>query len=112
MKRLIIAAALIVGMLPTAALATEDISVGCLDEVTGEAGLRNATGECITPAEYDALFSFENLSTIPSIIDPTVSIAEEAGLVDDGVPASERILGAGVSDPFTFREVVNGIRAL
>ena len=108
MGRRTIAAAIMVTALatPTAALA-DDISTDCTDEVTGEPGLQQFDGACITPAEYDALFSPENLNTIPSPTKPEVSIAEHAGLVADGTPASERPLGQGVTaEPFTFVEAV------
>lgn len=109
MKRTIAALAAVA----TLAIAPAAQATGtCADEITGEPGLQNGTGECITPAEYDALFSFENLSTIPSVTDPSKSIAEEAGLVADDVP-SDRQLGVGLVEVTrTFREMVNGNVAL
>ena len=100
----LVAAAATVALLATPAVASaDDISAGCTDEVTGEAGLLRYDGECVTPAEYDAIFSFENLDSIQSLTDPTQSIAAEAGIVDDDAPASERPLGDGVTaEPFTF----------
>ena len=77
-------------------------------EADGTEGMSTYYGQCVTPADYDALFSYANLSTIPSAHDPSTSIAEEAGLVDDG-PASERILGVGVAVPFTFAGDVHSL---
>lgn len=109
MKRTIAAlvAATVLTVAPAHAVTT------CADEVTGEPGLPNGTGECITPAEYDALFSYENLSTIPSLTNPSLSIAEEAGLEPTSPAASDRPLGVGlVETTFTFRELVTGNVAL
>jgi hypothetical protein len=76
-------------------------------EANGTEGMSMPDGQCMTPADYDAIFSFENLDSIPSLTPgSTQSLAAEAGLVDDG-PASERMLGEGlVTVPFTFRENV------
>jgi hypothetical protein len=105
-KKTIIAAIILTVAIPATANADEDVSVGCLDEVTGEAGLLQYDGNCVTPAEYDVLFGFENLSTIPDPTDPTRSIAEVAEIVPD--VASERPLGDGlVIIPFTFRQMVD-----
>ena len=74
-------------------------------EADGTEGLSSADGQCVTAADYDAMFSYENLSTVPSSRwgDEGKSIAEVDGVVDDGVVASERPLGDGVTaKPFTF----------
>lgn len=94
---------------PTAALAetTEDISASCIDEVTGEAGLRQWDGDCITPAEYDAIFSPEALAEVESFSPEFETVAETLTVEEQAVPASERTLGRGVSsEPFTFKGLV------
>ena len=97
----IVVAASTVAMLATPAAASEPGATfyedGSCNEADGTRGLSQPDGDCLTIADYDALFSFENLSTVPSAIDPSVSIAAEAGLVNDDVPASQRELGDGVT---------------
>ena len=74
-------------------------------EVDGEVGLSTVWGECITPSIYDELFSYENLSTIPSLTSDQ-SIAAEVGMVDD--TPSERQLGGGVlKETRTFHDVLD-----
>lgn len=107
MRPLVIAAMMVI-LMASPAMA-QDISTGCVDEVTGEPGLQMASGECITPAEYDAMFSVEALSNVASQTDPTISVADIADL-DTDIPASLRWLGEGlVDEPFTFVRLVNGI---
>lgn len=80
---------------------------GSCTEADGTPGMARFDGTCTTAAEYDELFSVENLSTVPSALNPDISIAEEAGLVDDGVVASEKPRGVGlVEEPITFAEDV------
>lgn len=111
MRRLLVTvvAILIVTATPVSALeegATFYDNGTCV-EVDGTPGLSAGDGSCVTVADYDEMFSFENLSTVPSIIDPSISIAEEAGL-DPEVPASLRLLGRGLVEvPRTYRELVN-----
>ena len=78
-----------------------------LCEIDGEAGFVTIDGSCMTPSRYDEMYSYENLSTIPSWYDPSISIAEAAGMVPDDTLASDRLLGIGlVEEPFTFKEYV------
>ena len=78
----------------------------CTDD-NGVEGISTAWGVCMTPELYSELYSYENLAQVPSAINPEISIAEEAGLVPDGIEAADRELGAGVvAEPFTFREYV------
>jgi hypothetical protein len=97
----------IILLLAAPAAATEDISTPCADEITGEPGLQMATGECITPAEYDIIFGYENLAATPSYTVEGKSVAEVYGITPDDGPASQRPLGDGVTDePFTFARTV------
>ncbi len=68
---------------------------GTCIEADGTEGLSAADGECVTAADYDEMFSYENLSTIPSLTQPDMSIAEEVGLEPEPA-ASERPLGSGL----------------
>lgn len=120
MKR--IATLLVVGAIlaPTAAHAAEIVleegatftEDGRCYEADGTPGMGAADGQCITEADYNELYSYENLAATPSAADPTQSIAERYGMVDDGVPAAERVLGGGLTEPFTFAQLVNGQTAL
>ena len=98
--RRIVTALLVVGLLavPAAASAEEATFLdngSCIEG--GEIGIARFDGSCLTAAEYDELYSVENLSTIPSAYDPDVSIAEQAGLVEEyDVPASEVPRGEGL----------------
>ena len=98
-------ALLVTGLLamPAAAVAGEEGATfyedGSCQEADGTPGTSTIDGECVTIADYDYLFSFENLDSIQSLTDPTQSIAAEAGLTDADNPASERILGAGLVEP-------------
>lgn len=101
MKRTI-TALLVVGLLavPAAATASEEGATffedGSCQEADGTPGTSMIDGKCLTIADYDYLYSFENLDTIQSLTDPTQSIAAEAGITAEDNPASERILGAGL----------------
>ena len=109
------AVALTVTMFATPALADiafEDGATfhdnGSCHEHDGTAGIGTADGQCMTPADYDEIFSIENLNSVETLnpFDGDTSVAEAAGLTDDG-PASVRELGAGLVDvPFTFVEHV------
>ena len=79
---------------------------GTCTEADGTAGLGMMTGDCITPADYDLLFSYENLEATPSQISGSdQSIAAEAGIVDD--TPSERPVGEGlIEEGWTFAERV------
>jgi hypothetical protein len=131
MKRTItIAAALTVAL--TAAPAAADIELeagatfdgGICWEADGTEGIATFDGQCLTPADYDAIYSFENLSQLPTaqtcwpgtgcaVGDAGVeSIAESAGMTPADDPASERPLGDGlVDEPFTFVEAVERAHA-
>jgi hypothetical protein len=74
-------------------------------EADGATGFAGGDGQCVTAADYDVLYGFENLSVQPDTTNPEQSIAETYGLVDDGVSASDRKLGVGlVDEPFTVNE--------
>ncbi len=76
-------------------------------EADGTEGFTTPDGQCVTPADYAEMFSYENLSQIPSLTNPELSIAEEAGITPDSLPADERLLGVGlVERPATFRQLV------
>jgi hypothetical protein len=76
---------------------------GSCQEADGTPGQSMPDGSCVTIADYDQMFSYENLSTVPSAINPDLSIAEEAGMVPDTVPPSQRDLGGGVTaEPHRF----------
>jgi len=76
----------------------------------GEAGLSMADGQCVTAADYDILFSYDSLSEVESQIPAYAgrSVAD-VYLIDPVVPASLRMLGIGLVEPFTFIELVNGL---
>ena len=100
-------------LLATPALADEgEITFngdGTCVEADGTLGLSTFDDLCITAADYDLIFGYENLSTIPSHVFPTRSVAEVYN-IDSDVPASLRLLGIGVVDePFTYWETVNGL---
>ena len=72
-------------------------------EADGTEGISTAWGDCMTAADYDELYSYENLAVTPNAYDPSISIADTYELVPDEVPASTRELGAGlVAETFTF----------
>ena len=87
-------------------------------EADGTLGISTADGQCLTPADYDKIFSFENLSQIEIVTSPDTeiagqSIAEVYGITADDDPASERPLGEGVTaEPFTFVDTVRYVHGL
>lgn len=83
-------------------------------EADGTEGLSTFDYQCMTPADYDEIFSYENLAATESVrpFDDGRSIADVYELVEDETPASERELGAGLVDvPFTFAETVRSAHA-
>lgn len=74
----------------------------------GVQGVTTFDKQCMTPADYDEVFSYENLSTVVSTraVDNGATIAEVYEMeppTADTPPPSERTLGEGVaSEPFTF----------
>lgn len=116
--RRIMSTVVMVGVLlmPAAALADEiqleagaTFDGGICWEADGTEGLAAFDGQCVTPADYAEIYSFENLDAHPSQGDPSVSIAEAAGITADSPPADERLLGVGlVEEPQTFRQIVVG----
>jgi hypothetical protein len=113
--RALLTAAILVALFATPATASIELEAGatfydngtCVEQ-NGAPGFGMPDGECITVADYDEMFSYENLSSIPSLTNPSLSIAEEAELEPD-VSASERLLGIGlVDEPFTFFVTVDG----
>jgi len=83
-------------------------------ESDGTAGIAMADGECITPADYDVLFGFDNLDQVESLTSPGVSIAAEAGIDPSGPQASyrPRVVGSVTYEPFVDYVWIahNGIR--
>lgn len=78
-------------------------------EADGTEGISAFDGQCVTPADYDAIFSYENLSQTESSRsgDEGKSIAEVYEMVPEDDPASDRPIGVGVSsDMRTFKERV------
>lgn len=73
-------------------------------EADGTPGMSGVDGQCVTAADYDLLFSREALSKVETLnpFDGDTTVAEQAGIVDD-IP-SERLLGIGVTVPFTFQQ--------
>lgn len=106
--RKLFATLIMVGVLVTPAVAAAQeegatfFEDGSCVEADGAVGVSMIDGTCSTIADYNELFSYENLAATPSAIDPSVSIADEAGLVDDVVPPALRVLGEGVSEPHQF----------
>ena len=58
-------------------------------ESDGTAGIAMLDGSCVTPADYDELYSYETLEDTASRTQPTLSVAAEAG-VDPEPRASVR----------------------
>jgi len=83
---------------------------GTCTEQDGTTGLSSADGECVTPADYDAMFSYEALTQVESQIPAYAgrSVAD-VYLIDPVIPASLRMLGIGLVEPFTFVETVTGL---
>lgn len=89
---------------------TEARAGGCVDEVTGEAGIPHPIDGCVTAAEYDAMFSAEALTTWESHAIEGATVADVAALngVDLTVPASQRPrMFAGVELP-SFARIIEG----
>ena len=95
----------------------------CVEDATGEEGIITFDGQCMTPTDYDEIFSYENLDTIPDCpmektdctLEEYPSIAENYGVTPDDDPASDRPLGEGLVEPGTetsFKEKVAAVHAL
>ena len=88
---------------------------GSCVEADGTVGVSTLWGECVTPADYDATFSADELAQVESQASPGRSVADVYGVVADDVP-SERVLGSGFGATFTFDEYVvrlaSGLAAL
>jgi len=63
---------------------------GTCQEADGTFGLSEASGQCITPADYDIIFGYDNLSTVENLSTPGVSVAEAYGITQDSPKASDR----------------------
>ena len=98
MKKLIAAATISVMAIAAPATAGD-----CVED--GQPGMTTGDGGCVTVAEYDVMFSVEALSDTVSLAFPDQSVAEVYGLVEADVP-SERQLGAGFGETFTFADIV------
>ena len=74
-------------------------------EADGTEGISAFDGQCITPADYDAIFSYENLSTIVGLQagDEGRTIAEIYDIQPEDDPASDRPIGEGLVEPGTER---------
>lgn len=80
-------------------------------EADGTEGISTFDGQCLTPADYDAIYSYENLSSIPAVEDcwpgtpcdvdteGVRSIAEVYDIQPDDDPASDRPIGTGLVEP-------------
>lgn len=118
-------AALVLTFAATPALADMEWEAGAeFDEVNhvctqdGVAGVTTPDRQCMTPADYDEIFSYKNLSEIP-IGDEWngtslegLSIAEAYDIQPpavDPTPPSKRTLGEGVAEPFTFTSWVGEV---
>ena len=78
-------------------------------EADGTQGIAMLDGSCMTPADYDTLFSYENLAATPNAYNPTVSIAETYQIDPEAPPASDRPIGTGLVEAGTertFKQVV------
>ena len=79
----------------------------CTDEGVG--GFYTVDLICVTPAVYDALFSYDALENVESQNFPGRSVADVYGYVP-GVAASDRLLGVGlVASPSSFRQLTSGL---
>lgn len=62
-------------------------------------------GTCMTVSRYNDMFSPESLAVVPSLVDPTRSVADVYAV--PATPAATRQIGQGVLvDTFTFVEFV------
>ena len=82
---------------------------GSCVEPDGSPGLVGIDGQCITAADYDIIFGYDNLAATPSLVIEGKSVAEVYGIEPDEPPASQRPIGEGlVETPRTFRQIVRG----
>ena len=115
--RTLFTAITMVMLLAAPAAATEEGAIfneedGTCVEAGGAPGLSTFDGQCVTEADYDIIFGYENLASVSSLVDPSRSVVEVRH-IDSVIPASLRLVGVGVLDePFTFRALVNGMVAL
>jgi hypothetical protein len=110
--RTLITAAIMVALLATPAIALEEGVTahgdGTCTEADGSKGLTQGDGECITAADYDVMFGIENLSTIPSLIDPSLSVTDVWDL-DPTIKPTDRVLGVGLVDVLaTYPAILDG----
>lgn len=81
-------------------------------EADGTEGIPALDGECVTPADYDEIYSVEVLAETPSIQDPTKSIAEVYEMdVTDPTPASDKPIGEGLVEPGTEKTFKQYVQA-
>lgn len=119
--RIIATLALVIALVPATAIAqapemsgvpepeagTAYFEDGTCVEADGTAGLVGGDGQCITPADYDILFGYDNLAATRLQTDESQSVAEAYNITPDGPSASERLLGEGLVEvPFTFVDAV------
>ena len=97
MKRLLVTIAMIASIAVTAPAFAIELEPGatfnggtCI-EADGTPGLSQMDGQCITAADYDILFSYENLSTVETFdpFDGDTTVAERYN-IEPGSQASER----------------------
>lgn len=85
-------------------------------EADGTEGIATIDGQCMTPADYDEMFSYENLEATPMWRNPEVSVAEAYGITPDSPKASDRAITFMGENLGTFTEIVfvlhNGIVGL
>jgi len=75
-------------------------------EADGTEGIAALDGSCVTPADYDELFSYEALTAVEVHGPDSRSVAEVYGITADSPAASVRVrVFMGVSEP-TFAEYV------
>jgi len=79
---------------------------GTCIEADGTPGLTAIDGECVTTDDYNELFGYDNLAATPDPLDPSRSIADTAGIVDDGRPAAERRMVFQGVDYGTYTDAV------
>ena len=79
---------------------------GTCVEADGAEGIAMLDGSCVTTADYDVMYGYENLAEVASSTDPTVSIAEEYNMTPDAPVASEREREFNGVRLGTFREIV------
>ena len=79
---------------------------GSCVEADGTWGLAEASGQCVTPADYDIIFGYENLASVENASTPGVSVADAYGITADEVRASDRRSVFMGVDYGTFNELV------